>query len=421
MSFVRILPRFALASMILMIIIPYTLMPTWAMRVYISTSGVATMFQIGGLLAFLILASPLILKGLRVKHSNVLLLGGAYFLLALATAPMGIKPLNSVIYTVLMLVFILMCMTVVREGDFSKSLALSNRIVTFVIIGIMLAFPYNGSTFGGIQPNTFSKSCLTIFCLSYADPSRFFRIFAKTVAILAVIFVTSRSAGIAIILMYFVSAVISLARQNSMSKTYIASLWFGLLVFVLFGLFYGINPTSVENFFYSAIDQNIENRFDAWEASIYGIQQSPIFGHGFRSRAGYELNVSDYTNLKAVNAHNGYINSILDVGLLGTSIMLLLWITEIMKNFKALSKNTLPRSSRNILMCFTTAMAASLFTWLSEPLTFNFGNPWSLLLIFAIFTSAEVRSRGHQIRTEQASGTNNVIGYLSSSEARLPS
>ncbi|KCV82319.1 lipid A core-O-antigen ligase-like enyme [Actibacterium atlanticum] len=398
MNLVHILPRYALAAMVLLVVLPYTLMPNWSMRVYISSSGIATMFQIGGLLAFLVLASPLLAKAIQLNRSNVIILGGVYFLLAFLTAPLGIKPQSSAIYTVLMVIFILMSMAVVREADFSKSLALSNRVVMFVVLGIMIVFPYNGSTFGGIQPNIFSKSCLTIFCLSYADPNRFFRISSKVVSILAVIFVTSRSAGIAMIIIFLATYVIRIARRNSTGITYATSLWLCGIALILFGLFYGIYPNAAETFFYNATDKNIQGRFDAWEASIYGIQQSPIIGHGFRSRDGYEHELWEYSRLEAVNAHNGYINSILDMGILGTAIVLFLWVSEMFKNFKALADRNLPDSTRRVLMCFTTVMVASLFTWLSEPLTFNFGNPWSILLVLAIFTSSEIRIRGQKLK-----------------------
>lgn len=83
---------------------------------------------------------------------------------------------------------------------------------------------------------------------------------------------------------------------------------------VLFAL-----PIISPRFSVEALTESYANRFDMWVQSIEWIGENPIFGYGMSS---YEMLAKQCGVRVLKHAHNMPLNSLLDIGVLGTSLLL---------------------------------------------------------------------------------------------------
>jgi len=100
-------------------------------------------------------------------------------------------------------------------------------------------------------------------------------------------------------------------------------------------------------------------------------------GSGFR--------MSDFELRKDIgisSAHNAYLTSLLETGIVGTALMLLAVLTA----YWRMLKGALRSQDKTCLFYFGVISASLLFA-MGERFLINVGNPTSILLIFSLFYS----------------------------------
>jgi O-antigen ligase len=155
---------------------------------------------------------------------------------------------------------------------------------------------------------------------------------------------------------------------------------------------------------------------DGWAA----FSQSPLIGYGFRTRA---PNVEEQVLPEFINAHSGYVNLLLDVGLVGALPfigvivgMFFSRLGEVRQRIRAfrdghvfdVQTERFQRLDR-VVVAF---LGATLLSWIIEPQVFNLGTPQSALLIFILVAPRAVvmklpkRTGRSSTRAAQSGGAN---------------
>ena len=123
--------------------------------------------------------------------------------------------------------------------------------------------------------------------------------------------------------------------------------------------------------------QNLSGRIGIWQYSLKKIKEHPFMGSGFR--------MSDFELRKDIgisSAHNAYLTSLLETGIVGTALMLLAVLTA----YWRMLKGALRSQDKTCLFYFGVISASLLFA-MGERFLINVGNPTSILLIFSLFYS----------------------------------
>ena len=88
----------------------------------------------------------------------------------------------------------------------------------------------------------------------------------------------------------------------------------------------------------------LSGRFDLWQICIDQAMESPLLGHGYGSFVGAKgmLKIAERLGWGAPNPHNGYIELLLEVGLIGTMVYLLILILALKNSFRSLMDSGSP-------------------------------------------------------------------------------
>ncbi|WP_160167221.1 O-antigen ligase family protein [Rhodopirellula europaea] len=262
--------------------------------------------------------------------------------------------------------------------------------IALTVLSVSIVHPFNGSTFGGIQPNSLAKACLVGFSFAFLEHKRRFRLPLQLFFIAVIVLLTSRASGI--VLVATTIAVWFFGYARAIGRVHLPLIAVATIAFfvVLAFMFYATGNLAVELDANNQKDRNVQNRFDAWDLALEQIEFSPLIGYGFRTRANYRLD-GIYEPRASVNAHNGYLNFVLDSGFIGLALLTVFWTTEIAKNVLQILRYQLDRTGTRLLSVYTAILVATTLMWLSEPITFNFGNFWSLAFAIALFGSLPIR------------------------------
>ncbi len=261
-----------------------------------------------------------------------------------------------------------------------------------------------------VNPNTFSGLMITIIPLSLCyglysgrqaggEVSSIRHIFTKAsfstqlimffaTGLMAVSLMLARSRGA---ILSFVISIVFLYMLLSRRKTTKHTKWFigGFLAIIfIYSLWIGVDPV-VEKF--SVSKEELPKRTLIWTDTIEMIKDFPIFGTGLGSYAiAYSLYKEDaYWALLYSHAHNDYLETLAELGILGLILVLWAVIAFYRQSLNTLFKGREERDSLNdyLLIGSLSSIFALLFHAFTE---FNFqipANMYYFVFLLALCTS----------------------------------
>lgn len=159
------------------------------------------------------------------------------------------------------------------------------------------------------------------------------------------------------------------------------------------------------------LQSGLTGRTVYWREGLAAFLDKPIMGYGFRTR--WRI-VEDVVRSEEVNAHNGYLNLLLDVGILGALPIYAAIISSISTHLRRLASmyqgaNQLSRPeftrNRDFYRIAIGVIGASLVVWLSEPAYLNLGASHTVLLIIMLAAPAEGVRYAHVALGSQGYGS----------------
>ncbi len=220
-------------------------------------------------------------------------------------------------------------------------LGLSIFCTVLILISITLIFAFPGYGIGvGVHSgawvgafghkNHFGRFCAfaaVVFCFQLTYEKRLFWINAAFLALAVVCLYMSHSTNsillLGIIACSFILRKLIQASGNSLSKAVVA-VW---LTIVFFG---GLTLAWILDVdFYSAIgkSESMSGRSQIWGFALQGIQDSPLVGYGYNAFwLTHKFIVAWGDSYVAPHAHNGFLELLLDGGLIGLTLTLAFYI-----------------------------------------------------------------------------------------------
>lgn len=259
----------------------------------------------------------------------------------------------------------------------------------------------NGRFVGWIPANDYAKLAMVaaVFC---AFGSRF-SILLGAVAAYGIILI-SQSRGTLLFLTIFYVGLIVFGRGFTKRRMV------ALVLIVVFGSFAFIADELTGRAVISGVLDNVllindpdrglgsglTGRSDFFSAALSAWSESPLFGYGLRTRENFLTGVAG----PAVNGHSGYLNMLLDVGLVGAVLLMASVLANCLRRLYLLQKtNRNFGSSEEVrVQRVTLALTISgLVLWIIEPVYINVGSPFSILMLLCMAAPLRYRTRSNPV------------------------
>jgi len=220
-----------------------------------------------------------------------------------------------------------------EKREFAKKviiyLFLTNLFLLFIVFDGGVS---TGLIFGSMHSNQLGVfGCLT-FCLGLfvlrSGNNTFFCWMLILIGIFVIIISLSRAAAIA----FLIGFLFYYFRRLLFNLKFFRNLAVGLVVVILCAIPFKLDSILKSNILdpVATIIENVTNkpvtdngRLKLWAYSTKLIADSPIYGHGVEARRSWNKTLSDGDEI-TLSPHNYYISIILETGLLGMAIVLLL-------------------------------------------------------------------------------------------------
>lgn len=171
--------------------------------------------------------------------------------------------------------------------------------------------------------------------------------------VVSLFYTQSRAAIISLIIMLLLFYLMNLKFNNinkfknkfTRKKIFIIGITFIVVIFMLF------NSSVVQD----RLNSGLNSRSESWIYLIKNIIKNPLIGVGFGTS--YE-NIL-FENNVFIGAHNFYLSSLSEIGIIGFCIFIFLWISIIVISFKK-HKNTMSKEIKNIyafIISYNTGLA----------------------------------------------------------------
>jgi O-antigen ligase len=309
-------------------------------------------------------------------------------------SPFSINPATSFMFSIMHAVLFLACLSFWQSpATVTRLLPILGLIIFAYLLLLAMALGTQGRTIGFFPPNDIAKLAMIggTLCLFGARKTALFGVAA---ALLCILLTQSRGTLIAFIIeltiMWFLGGQL---RGKLQAVLLVVGLLGMLSVLDLMRLqqppiaaqvLDGILLLSDEK---RGTSSGLTGRTDHWETGLETWKESPAVGYGLRTRAG---NLDLFAG-PSVNAHSGYLNMMLDVGLIGAIIVLTSFAANLHSRIRSLRTRASAGASRRIDVICLSFLVSALFLWTLEPIYINIGAPFSvmiLLLLAAPITTA---------------------------------
>jgi exopolysaccharide production protein ExoQ len=235
--------------------------------------------------------------------------------------------------------------------DFAKSLSIiGHALLLICVLSIIVAIllpnlgitqPSNDNdalvgTWKGVMPtkNSLGWTCIAgvqIYGWRFlVEPERRLRhFFVLALIIFLALETRSATALIGIVLSIFLLGVLSLRRWESPKRIALEWLMLGTVGLAIFAV--SLAPADVLSVF--GKDASLTGRVPLWSSLAVSIAQRPLLGYGYGAfwvNSNPEmLRIWSLNTWQPPNAHNGFIDLILDLGLVGLALAVLMLVTSI--------------------------------------------------------------------------------------------
>ncbi len=279
---------------------------------------------------------------------------------------------ESVLYLVLFISTIITALylnlTVNSRFFFLASIATIGMLFAFVVIH----GPPDGRSIGGIHPNQIGAfSLLATFFAARSMHSARWLIYA--VALGFAIVVSSRSAGIAVLIIMLVDYTSGLSRMNLLRAFFITIFSSLLLVFV-FLLFDWLTSWLELDSPSRGVGSGFTGRVEMMSAFLPQAMEKPFFGYGFRQRENYQV------------THNGFLNFTLENGFIIAATFVLVIFSALLTCVKRIRDKNADSREPLILIGFFLAWGFNAFF---EPQIVNFGDAFGVMTMFLLTAHAK--------------------------------
>ncbi len=278
---------------------------------------------------------------------------------------------NSIVYSL----FLFLSFISLRTASYSKIFVSSIILSTLICIAYMVAAqiilgPPVKRWLGGIHPNIYGASIITAIALSTFASFKFFNI-SFLICLTCAVIVSSRYAMISSVIIYISFCIMNYRRCG----------WFQIfiLIVIFFIVLFDFLFSGAEGYVGSALQlgssdrglsSGLTGRDSHWSYFIPQISDRPFLGYGFRNRESF------------YGAHNGFMNLILECGILGSTLILSYLLIRILSLIKEFI-NTENNEVRGRLLSVSIGV---IFAVNLQPQFINFGDPMGLLVMILLFS-----------------------------------
>lgn len=215
--------------------------------------------------------------------------------------------------------------------NFSKN-AIWGIIFGLIILGLSLEI--RERTFGFVTPNLIASYGFALVFFAFVCQIRFWYFIALVGASL-IVFAQGRSILISLVIFL---TIIGAQKVTKNINILLLFLCFLAGLFVIFALFADSIISAVVWMTSSVLGITLNQRLDAsltgrsqfWEMGMTVFESSPFLGLGFGTRGDTKTTAT----FELFNAHSGIINSLIDVGIFGSTLFILSIFSAISKYFK---------------------------------------------------------------------------------------
>jgi len=268
----------------------------------------------------------------------------------------------------------------------SRGLKAYAVMVSVCAAGIWSLTPNVGHRFGGVMhPNYWGLLCLSVFCLAALFQNIAVRSTVQIVSIAVVLAAQSRSALLSILAASSVFGAIWLKTvriRKEFKLMIVAAAGLGSFVFAVFAyqeLYDIVSNVFMINDVHRGAGTGFTGRTALWRAGLEVFASHPWFGVGARMES-YFISVAGFSH-----AHNGYINMLVQFGVIGSGFFIALSLLATKRLFK-LAVCRAPGANVGIAFLCGYAVGA-----IFEPRLINIGNSVSLIMIMFLLRPFESR------------------------------
>jgi len=392
----------AAGAWFVIVVWPYLYLSDWAKFVqFRATEAYAPYHQLGFavfLVTCLLLNLPNVLRAPMLDPRRVkTLLTLGFFAFVLATTPFSLAPKTSLLYAAVTFT-VLVLFSSVWENDYREvriGLGWLGLMVALFVAALFLIHGLGDRTVGAIQPNQLARTALVVTAcgLFFSGTTRFVMV-AFSLAVVGA--VSSRASLVAFVMLVLGYYLVSGLNVRKLTVT---------LVFVvgLIGVELASTAASGDGAVSGAVRATLHlddpvrgweggftGRFEIWSAGVEHIARRPLVGYGFRTRE-----TADPSLGERMSAHNGFLNLVLDVGIVGGALILLAFGYDIGKRLRIVSALRVQtedhwgldvRETRRLNTVVVAFSVTFLATWAPDPQYLNLGHPYTLLFMF-LFTA----------------------------------
>ncbi|MBJ6989203.1 O-antigen ligase family protein [Devosia sp. MC521] len=366
---------------------PYTGIRSWEQLVSLNSSS-PVVYQAAGVLAFcgtaFLFWRGSYLNSLRFSsiqaHHRLFLLFCGYTLLS---APLSVSPVDSALFSCIHLAVFSAMVRLWRSGrDMERHLALFSVgifafiAVLYVVLGVRLR------SLGFIPPNDLAKLAFVAMAFGMFGRRRT-RIATTLLGVGVILFCQSRGTLVASALFF---ALLLFSTRNLVLKVGLLSAmaFAASFIFLIDHMLRGPLWAWIEqrvlllDDLTRGTESGLTGRTEYWERAIDLFWRNPVVGYGLRTRE-----TTFTTNEVALNAHSGFINMLLDVGIIGSALLLPALLICV---YKGLRTPNLSSASTNDFVAWRPKIGpafigASFVLFAIEPVYINIGTQLSVAVL----------------------------------------
>jgi len=362
-------------------VIPISLMLSAASAMF--EGWIETGMQIGALTTLLAIGvltgEKRFIEGRFYQESKV---GGLLLILFVCSATVSSisseNQLSSLAYVVGIAICLLVCsgVWILSPSELLNDLKIYVIATAISALVIWRLTPDLGRRFGGVvHPNYWGLVCLSIFCLAALIKNLLFRSAIQLVSIAIIFASQSRSALLSVLAascvfgyFCFRSARISkdiklLLMVGIVTGTMVAFATAKEQIYDEFASAFRINDP------YRGVGSGFSGRTALWRAGMDVLAAHPWFGVGAHMESNF-ISVGGITQ-----AHNGYINTLVQFGTIGSGLFFGFFILSFWR-LLCLARTSAPGASVGVALVIGYAVEA-----IFEPKLLNIGNPVSIVVL----------------------------------------
>lgn len=314
-----------------------------------------------------------------------------FFIILIILSPLSLLPVKSVQYAFVTWAALAVAWSI-WQGDYEATrrvLVITSCVILAYLVLLTLHHGIQKEAVGGIKRNAFGRAVLVGFICAHFSRG-WIRWAAFAVSGVLIVLVTSRGTmvglGVFLIMFHFVNRGMGKVLAYGLLSAFI-----GLLLVLGFSKGQGRQNPVVEKVLKLSdtkrgVGTGFTGRVERWQEGLEHFWRRPLTGYGFRTR----VNISANTR----SAHSGYINMLLDCGLVATLLVILgfcwdgisrlLMVMRFRKQHRSMPMPAEFRETIRLNAIVVAVYATMAVFWVFEPLYLNLGTAYTILFFILI-------------------------------------